>query len=581
MKLALSPDLIIDFKKEPYKSQGLVKFICGMRGSGKSYEVMKCLEEAYEAGLQFIFLDPHGEGHVLADKSFAKHGSVVVASERYGVPIDKRAIPVYIDILKQGTSLVLDLSKYFAKSKSKFNDFALEFIREFYGEWSDIRRPILLVFDEAHHFAPQRLSSDAMERIELIEEVSTSGRKYGINLIFSTQRPALISKTPISQANLRLIGKLEGKNDWDAVKEYVVDAVKESVEDTVEEPVDSTITFKDLRAFLPGDFVASISGKSTVIHISERKTRDAGATPEAGAIDASFSKNVELEIGDLAEKIRQAISESESKVEEKNLLQKELKSERAKNERLEETLDSLNERFKILEFVSSKMSGSKPAKKGPDSDKVIKEKIQELRKQYESEIHEKDTENASLQLQVRSRDERLEKVDTFVAAFKDLVGPINGENGSLDIEDLVKEVSTRLPQMSSYQGGVIELAPLPALKTDWEKRIKGVMMNHLQGLSSNGVLLLSYLLSNGDAFTGMKRSSNRVFGPGGGPYSSRFTPAVNELKGLGLIVVKDRQGIKQNLKSFVESYLGDHSADIDNVFQHTAAWIRDFALGVE
>ena len=198
MKLTIADNLEINLNEPPFNTEGLIAFVCGKTGSGKSYSILKMMEQAYKKGLQFVFLDPHGEGHVLADKDFAKGDDIVVVSERYGIPVQIEAVDVYVDIIKSGKSMVLDLSKVFRKEKKSFNEFIEKFLRTFDSEWSDVRTPILLVMDEAHFFAPQIIrkgDSSAVARVDLITDLSTGGRKNGINQIYSTQRPSLISKT--------------------------------------------------------------------------------------------------------------------------------------------------------------------------------------------------------------------------------------------------------------------------------------------------------------------------------------------------------------------------------------------------
>ena len=98
MRLEMAKDLIINLGEPPFDTEGLIGFICGKTGVGKSYTLLKMLEQLFKKRMQFVFLDPHGEGHVLADDTFDNHGRVVVISERYGIPVTEEAIPVYIDI---------------------------------------------------------------------------------------------------------------------------------------------------------------------------------------------------------------------------------------------------------------------------------------------------------------------------------------------------------------------------------------------------------------------------------------------------------------------------------------------------
>lgn len=555
MRLDLATDLQIDFDESPYKTQGLVLFICGMRGSGKSYTLVKTFEQCYRNGLQFVFLDPHGEGHVLADKSFAKHGGIVVASERYGVPIDSRAIPIYVDLLKQGSSMVLDLSKFFAKSKSRFNQFAEEFIRHFYAEWSDIRRPIFLGMDEAHYFAPQRMSSDSVSRTELVEELSTGGRKFGIHLGLSTQRPALISKTPISQANLRLFGKIEIKQDWDAIKEFVSDAVD----------------YKQVRALSSGQFIVSLEGSSRIVQIAKRETVDAGATPDA---NTSFSKTVEIEIGDIAERIRTAIADTETKQEREQALATENKALQTRNESLKEQMDRLQERFETLDFISKRMIGKGAP---PAGDTVEREKVQEkirlLKTQFKSELAEKSLETDRLRHQLKGFEDDMQKVTQLRVALLEFIGPQSSGNGETDTDSLVEEVTNRVMAAMPI-GGPVTLAPLEALKTEWEQRALQSMISQIDGFPTRSIQLLAFLVAQ-DRFVTKGAAANAIFGHSGGSGYQQLNEALAPLLTAEIAENNQKQGLRPIVDSFIRRNLGsDNKDDIAQLREHVLARIH-------
>jgi len=555
MKLDLATDLQIDFDKSPYKTQGLALFVCGMRGSGKSYTLVKTFEQCYRNGLQFVFLDPHGEGHVLADKAFAKHGGIVVASERYGVPIDSRAIPIYVDLLKQGSSMVLDLSKFFAKSKSRFNQFAEEFIRHFYAEWSDIRRPIFLGMDEAHYFAPQRMSTDSVSRIELVEELATGGRKFGIHLGLSTQRPALISKTPISQANLRLFGKVEIKQDWDAIKEFVSDAVD----------------FRQVRALSSGQFVVSLEGSSRIVQVAKRETVDAGATPDAST---SFSKTVEIEIGDIAERIRAAIAGTESKQEREQSLVTENKALQTRNESLKEQMDRLRERFETLDFISKKMVGKGAAAPGDTVDREkVQEKIRLLETQFKSELADKDLVIDRLQQRLKGFEDEMQRITRFRSAFMEFVGSRPAGNGEIDTDSLVEEVVNRV-MAAMPLGGPVTLAPLEALKTEWEQRALQSMTSQVDGFPARSMQVLAFLVAQ-DRFITKGPTANAIFGHSGGSGYQQLNEALAPLLTAEIVENSPKQGLRATVDSFLRRNLGsDNKDDITRLREHVLARIH-------
>ena len=88
--------------------------------------------------------------------------------------------------------------------------------------------PTVLVMEEAHNFisrynsddedlSPSRLCSQTFEKI--VKE----GRKFGLGLMLSSQRPAELSPTVLSQCNTFLLHRLVNDRDQELVKKFVPD----------------------------------------------------------------------------------------------------------------------------------------------------------------------------------------------------------------------------------------------------------------------------------------------------------------------------------------------------------------------
>jgi len=69
------------------------------------------------------------------------------------------------------------------------------------------RRPVLLVLDEAHNFCPPETDTPLATAVrDLIVQIAAEGRKYGLWLLLSTQRPSKIHPGVLSQCdNLTLM----------------------------------------------------------------------------------------------------------------------------------------------------------------------------------------------------------------------------------------------------------------------------------------------------------------------------------------------------------------------------------------
>ena len=88
--------------------------------------------------------------------------------------------------------------------------------------------PTVLVMEEAHNFisrynsdnddlSPSRLCSQTFEKI------AKEGRKFGLGLILSSQRPSELSPTVLSQCNTFLLHRLVNDRDQELVKKFVPD----------------------------------------------------------------------------------------------------------------------------------------------------------------------------------------------------------------------------------------------------------------------------------------------------------------------------------------------------------------------
>lgn len=75
--------------------------------------------------------------------------------------------------------------------------------------------PFFIIVDEAHNFAGKENHSPIKL---LIKEISQEARKYGVFLILSTQRPALLDNTILAQLNTKLIFRTNIKSDMETIK---------------------------------------------------------------------------------------------------------------------------------------------------------------------------------------------------------------------------------------------------------------------------------------------------------------------------------------------------------------------------
>ena len=85
--------------------------------------------------------------------------------------------------------------------------------------------PILIVYEEAHNYVPKLTTEKYRASRESIERIAKEGRKYGVSLMLSSQRPSEISETIFSQCNSVLAMRLTNPTDQSYVKRLLPDSM--------------------------------------------------------------------------------------------------------------------------------------------------------------------------------------------------------------------------------------------------------------------------------------------------------------------------------------------------------------------
>lgn len=93
--------------------------------------------------------------------------------------------------------------------------------------WNPDRKqfPILMVFEEAHNYIPNRPEAKFSAAKLAIERLAKEGRKYGIGIMVVSQRPKELSETVISQCNTFIVMRLTNPDDQNYVRRLVPDSL--------------------------------------------------------------------------------------------------------------------------------------------------------------------------------------------------------------------------------------------------------------------------------------------------------------------------------------------------------------------
>lgn len=97
----------------------------------------------------------------------------------------------------------------------------LEFVSRF-PESDRGKLPMVIALEEAQNYIPEKNRGER-ESIakKVFERIAREGRKYGISLLVSSQRPSELSKTVLSQCNSFIIHRLQNPEDQKYVRQLV------------------------------------------------------------------------------------------------------------------------------------------------------------------------------------------------------------------------------------------------------------------------------------------------------------------------------------------------------------------------
>ena len=95
-----------------------------------------------------------------------------------------------------------------------------------YVKLNEVALPTVLVMEEAHTFI-KRYREDVENQdaaaicCQVFERIAREGRKFGLGLVLSSQRPSELSPTVLSQCNTFLLHRINNDRDQELVHRFV------------------------------------------------------------------------------------------------------------------------------------------------------------------------------------------------------------------------------------------------------------------------------------------------------------------------------------------------------------------------
>ena len=136
--------------------------------------------------------------------------------------------------VEQGTPnqiTILDMSLLPSEVLETITGLVGRIVLEFVSRFKDEDRgtmPIVMVLEEAQNYIPEINKKDrtSISR-KVFERIAREGRKYGLSLVISSQRPSELSKTVLSQCNSFIIHRLQNPDDQQYIRKLVSSASSE------------------------------------------------------------------------------------------------------------------------------------------------------------------------------------------------------------------------------------------------------------------------------------------------------------------------------------------------------------------
>jgi len=194
--------------------------IVGTSGSGKTYAAKGLLEQVMDGGGRVCVVDPLGVWWGLregADGAAPPFPVVVFGGAHADLPLRPgMAGALGYLVGTHQLACVLDVSDLGSAAARRV--FMTAFTEALYQANT---APLHLVLDEADLWAPQRAQPDGYDLLQRVEEIVRRGRVRGFVPWLITQRPAVLHKDVLSQADILVSMKLTSSQDRDAVGRWI------------------------------------------------------------------------------------------------------------------------------------------------------------------------------------------------------------------------------------------------------------------------------------------------------------------------------------------------------------------------
>ena len=194
--------------------------VVGTSGSGKTYAAKGLVERLMDSGGRVCVVDPLGVWWGLragADGVSPGYPVVVFGGRHADIPLDEGMGASLGQLVgTRPLACVVDLSEFSTSAARRL--FMTAFAEALHAVNTE---PLHLVLDEADLWAPQRAQAKGQALLGRIEEIVRRGRIRGFVPWLITQRPAVLHKDVLSQADILVSMKLTSSQDREALGRWI------------------------------------------------------------------------------------------------------------------------------------------------------------------------------------------------------------------------------------------------------------------------------------------------------------------------------------------------------------------------
>lgn len=245
----------------------------GKPGSGKSYAATLEAEQMYDAGAQFVALDPVGIWYGLRLDGKGKGLPIPVFGGLHGdIPLEPTSGALIADlVVDRRLTCVLDVSQF--EHDTDKARFAAGFASRFYFRMKASPAAVHIFLEECQEFVPQNPAKGEEQMLHDFVRMTKLGRNFGIGMSLITQRPQEVSKKALNLTECLFAFQMTGAHERKAIRDWVhAVGADENILDVL-----PTLDVAHAHVYSPQWLKIS-----KVVKIAEKRTADVSSTPAVG-----------------------------------------------------------------------------------------------------------------------------------------------------------------------------------------------------------------------------------------------------------------------------------------------------------